>query len=300
MVVLIPSFLLIFLGAVLQRTRVFSDAFWLEVESATYYVFFPALLTTSLATANFRDYPSLPMAGAVITGVICVACLTLFLQRVGSMDGPAFSSVFQGAMRPNSYIGVATAMALAGGEGVTLCAIAMMVTIPLVNLLCVPVVAHFGTKKDNSLASTVWEIAKNPLILACALGVGLNVGGFPLPQPVFEAVNQLGKASMPLGLLTVGAGLRFSGLHAKITPLLLSSLLKLFLLPLFTALACLLYQAPPLPTLIAVQYAALPASASSYILARQLGGDEALMAAIITTQTILAALTLPFIASIFA
>jgi predicted permease len=299
MIVLIPSFLLIFLGAVLQRGKVFSQEFWSETERATYYVFFPALLTTSLATANFRDYPSLPLAGAVITGVICVACLSLLLQRVGAMDGPAFSSVFQGAMRPNSYIGVATAMALAGGEGVTLCAIAMMVTIPLVNLLCVPVVAHFGSR-DSSLASTVWEIAKNPLILSCALGVGINVGGVPLPQPVFEAVNQLGKASMPLGLLTVGAGLRFSGLHAKITPLLLSSLLKLFLLPLFTALACLLYQAPPLPTLIAVQYAALPASASSYILARQLGGDEALMAAIITTQTILAALTLPFIASIFA
>jgi len=88
-------------------------------------------------------------------------------------------------------------------------------------------------------------------------------------------------------------------LRAQLTPLLVSSVLKLFLLPLFTSLACLVYRVTPTGTLITVLFSALPASASSYVLARQLGGDESLMAAIITTQVIIAALSLPLIVGIF-
>jgi predicted permease len=46
---------------------------------------------------------------------------------------------------------------------------------------------------------------------------------------------------------------------------------------------------------VAVMFAAMPASPASYILARQLGGDAPLMAAILTAQTALAAVTLPLI-----
>ena len=300
MVVLIPTFALILLGALLRRSGLLHGEFWPQTEKATYYIFFPALLVSNLATANFRDYPSLPMAGAMITGVLCVSCLTLFLQRARSMDGPAFSSVFQGAIRPNTYVGLAGGLALAGNDGLTLCAIAIMGMVPLVNLLCVPVVAHFGANQSGGLFFSVCEVLKNPLILACGLGVGLNLSGYAMPAPVFETVAQLGRASLPLGLLTVGAGLRFSGMHARLMPLLFAAALKLFILPTFTALACLLYQVPATPTLIAVLFAGLPASASSYILARQLGGDDELMAAIITTQTILAALSLPLITGVFA
>ena len=42
-----------------------------------------------------------------------------------------------------------------------------------------------------------------------------------------------------------------------------------------------------------VLWAALPTSAASYILARQLGGDAPLMAAGITATTVVAAFTMP-------
>jgi malonate transporter and related proteins len=45
--------------------------------------------------------------------------------------------------------------------------------------------------------------------------------------------------------------------------------------------------------LVAVLFQALPTASSSYVLARQLGGDAPLMAGIITFQTVLAMLTLP-------
>ena len=48
-----------------------------------------------------------------------------------------------------------------------------------------------------------------------------------------------------------------------------------------------------MPAAVAVLYNGLPTSASSYVLARQMGGDGKLMAGIITATTLAAALTLP-------
>jgi malonate transporter len=46
--------------------------------------------------------------------------------------------------------------------------------------------------------------------------------------------------------------------------------------------------------------AAVPASSSAYVLARQMGGDAPLLAQIITLQTILAALTMPIAIALVA
>ena len=43
---------------------------------------------------------------------------------------------------------------------------------------------------------------------------------------------------------------------------------------------------------------ALPCSASSYVLARQMGGDHGLVAGIITVQTLASALSLPAILAV--
>ena len=46
-------------------------------------------------------------------------------------------------------------------------------------------------------------------------------------------------------------------------------------------------------TMIALLFGAVPTASSAYTLARQLGGDAPLMAAIVTVQTAIAFITLP-------
>jgi predicted permease len=247
----------------------------------------------NLATASFGEQPSLAMAGALITGVVAVTGIALFLQSRFGMPGPAFSSIFQGSIRLNTYVGIAAAAAMAGSPGITLAAVAILALIPLVNFLCVPVVSHYGSARITSLKAVVATLAKNPLILASLAGFALNVLNVQLPEPVYEVLRLLGRAALPVGLLTVGAGLNFRHLAPQRSRILLASLLKLVLLPAATFLACRLYHVPAPADVIAVLFAALPTAVSSFILARQLGGDEDLMASIITAQTVLAFVTLP-------
>ena len=90
-----------------------------------------------------------------------------------------------------------------------------------------------------------------------------------------------------------GASFSASGWSAKI--LLLTATIKLLGLPLLTAGAAALLRLPAAETTIAVLFAALPGAPSSYILARQMGGDAQLMAGLLTLQAVAAVLTLPLV-----
>ena len=68
---------------------------------------------------------------------------------------------------------------------------------------------------------------------------------------------------------------------------------KLIALPILTFAACRIVGLDDLTTGVAVMHATLPCSASSYVLARQLGGDAKLMAGIITATTLAAILAMP-------
>ena len=64
-------------------------------------------------------------------------------------------------------------------------------------------------------------------------------------------------------------------------------------MPLAAALACTVLGLHGPAAVIALLFQALPTASSSYIMARQLGGDAPLMAAITAVQTIVAGITIP-------
>jgi hypothetical protein len=103
----------------------------------------------------------------------------------------------------------------------------------------------------------------------------------------------LGQASLPLGLLCVGAALDFRSARAWTGPIAVASLVKFGLMPGLTFAACRLMGLDGAAAAVALIFHTLPTASSSYILARQLGGDAPLMAGITAIQTVLAAAALP-------
>lgn len=295
---LAPVFALILLGYALKRLEFPALALWPEVERITYYLFLPALFVSNLAGANFSRLAVAPLALSLILGIAAACLLLLALRPRLGLPGPSFSSLFQGGVRMNTYVGLAGAAALMGQRGLTLSTVAIIAMIPLLNIACVPVVAHFGSKGSPGVRGVLRELARNPLILACLGGFALNLSGVPLPLVLRDVLSLLGRVSLPLGLMAVGAALAFTDARSHLRGVTLSAVCKLAVLPALTAGACALLGVTGEERTIAVLFAALPTSSSAYILARQLGGDTALMAAIITTQTLLSFATLPLVLSL--
>jgi hypothetical protein len=295
---LAPVFALILLGYLCKHLEFPTRAFWPEAERITYYLFLPSLFLSNLASADFSKLSAAPLAISLILAIVAACLLLLATRPLMGLPGPSFSSVFQGGVRMNTYVGLAGAAALMGQRGLTLSAVALIAMIPLLNFFCVPVVAHFGSKGSPGLRGTLRELAKNPLILACLGGFALNLGGVPLPQSLRDVLTLLGRVSLPLGLMAVGAALQFNDARAQARGVALSAAAKLALLPALTAAACVLLGVHGEERTIAVLFAALPTSSSAFILARQLGGDTALMATIVTAHTLISFATLPLALSL--
>lgn len=288
-----PLFLLILLGAALGRLRQPSADFWVQLEKVIYFLLFPAMLVATLATANVGEVPVVRLAIALLGGMLVFAGLLWAAQRRLDLEPAAFTSVFQGALRFNTYVGVAGAAALHGSAGATVAAVAVALMVPVVNVLCVASFIAAGTLGPSSLAKSLAALVRNPLILACLAGIALNLSGIGLPGWSGSAVELLGRAALPLGLVAVGVALRPQALLRLDRGVWASNLVKLMLMPALVFGLALLLGLDAVSRDVALLFAALPTATSAYILARQLGGDAELMAALITGQTLLAMATLP-------
>jgi predicted permease len=298
---LAPVFVLIVVGTALRRSGFLAEGFWDAADRLTYFVLFPALLVHNLATAHLGEIRFAGMVGALVAAVVLVALLLLAFRPHLGLGGPAFTSLFQGSIRPNTYVGLAAAVALYGSAGLTLAAVAVAALVPLVNLLSATALARYGAGGGAPAEAdappgpleTALMVVRNPLILACAAGVALNWSGLGLPLGTGPVLDILGSAALPLGLLSVGAGLDPRAARAAPGPLAVASACKLLTLPALVVAALEGLGVGGLTATVAVLFAALPTSATSYVMARQLGGDHGLMAGIITVETVVAMVTLP-------
>ena len=292
---LLPIFIIILLGWILRHRGVPGEGFWSQAERLTYFLLFPALLLKSTAEAHYSADTALTLIVVVVATTVGMTILVLFLRPLVRSGGPGFSSLFQGSIRFNTYVGLALVFALYGQEGLGWAAVTISFLIPLVNLLCILVLTHFGHGEKGGPVWIVQQLIRNPLIIACLLGIGLNLSGIGLPLGSDRVVEILARAALPLGLLAVGAGLDLKALHGAKRDVVLVSVIKLLLFPMVMALACHASGVSGVTAGVLVIFAALPTAPTAYILARQLGGDGPLMANIITLQTLFAAVTLALV-----
>ncbi len=285
---LLPVFALIALGYGLGRYELPNAHFWSGAARLTYFLLLPAFLVAKLAN------PSLDLSSVgktVIPLLLCSVLVALAVVAYPGLAGPALTSVVQGSVRVNTYLALGVAGALLGERGIQLAALCLGLLIPLVNIISVTALHRYA---DGGEFGLVGKLCTNPLIIACGLGASLNLSGLALPAVGLGLLEIVGRAALPLGLMTVGAGLK--PLSAS-TPryLVLPCLAKLLVLPVAVWLTAGWMGCSDEQTTVAVVTAAVPSSASSYILAVELGGDHVLMASIVTVQTAFACATLPLV-----
>jgi malonate transporter and related proteins len=282
---------LIALGWAIRRFGWVDDSLWRPAERLTYIVLFPSLLVRSLANAQLGELPALRIAAALAGAILLMTLLLQLLRRAATQDGAAYASVVQGSIRFNSYIALGLVVGARRADLLPLAAICIIALVPLVNAISVVVHAQYGT--DGSGRGVLREIARNPLIIACAVGIVLSATGIGLAPVADRMLDVLGQASLGIALLAVGAGLSLDSVRGRTREIVLSTVLKLLLMPTLTALLLWLFDIRGAPAAVAMVFQAAPTATSSYVLARQMGGDPDLMAGIVTVQTIFAALTLP-------
>lgn len=263
------------------------------MERLTYYLFFPALLIVRLSSSNFNWEDITEISKVIGLALFVISVLVFLLRKLVAADPASISSVYQGSIRFNTYIGLACIDVLYGDSGLTMAALCIAVYIPLVNILCVTSLSANGEGGMKRLSRIINSVVTNPLVLAGFIGIGISYTGFDMPTLLGSVLDILSQPALPLGLMAVGAGIHFVALGEQSLQLIVTLVNKLVLFPALTLAACLLFETPTSIALILLLLTGLPAPPSAYILARQLGGNASLMANIITMQTLAAFFVIP-------
>lgn len=297
---LIPIFLLILLGYGFKRIKFPDDAFWPYADKFTYYVLFPSLLVYKLSTANLSDIDGFAYVSSALIALVIVSLALMLFNKMALFEGKAFTSIFQGATRFNTYVFLALVDALFGDGGLVLAAFLITFLIPIINILCISIFSLYAASSKITVMSFTKSIVKNPLIVACVLGGAINFFGVNLTTPVLKTLSVLSSAALPLGLLSVGVGLHLSHIKEAKMELLTSMFFKLAIFPAVIFFVAKAMGVEGLALSVLVVFGAMPTASSAYILARELGGDLKLMSSIVTLETIVSIVTLSVLLQVIA
>jgi predicted permease len=294
---ILPMFLPIVVGLLLRRTEFLPPAFWPQAERLTYYVLLPALIAEAIATSRLGELEPGRTVLVLCSGLLAVTGVLYALKALLRIEGPAFASLYHSCVRPNGYMGIATALALLGPAARPHVSLVVALWVPLGLVLATAVFLRESAGAAVTARGLLDRLLRNPLIASVAAGLLLNaLGAGPLLREV-ALLDGIGRAAVAIGLLAVGAGLDLGSLRASGRALYAAVLLGLLAKPALLAGIALGAGLDRTAGAVLVVFAAVSTSPSGYVLASQMRADAPLMAAIIAFQTAFSVVTLAAVAA---
>jgi predicted permease len=281
--VLAPVFLMIALGAVLQRTNFVSPGFLREANRVTYWLGLPALLFSQLATSLHEVTPggrTLVWVAFGFTGLVIVLAYPIgWLCRV---PGAALGTFVQGAFRGNlAVVGLPIIYAFPETEmagGLSLRAAAVLIVAPTMVLYNTAATVVLLLSQHRFGPGMAWpflkQLATTPPLLATLAGIAWAMLGWKLPVVLATTMSSLGEMALTLGLVSVGGSLITVKFGKSWGHPLAAALVKTAISPLCGWLVARWWGLGVDETRLILILAACPTAVASYAVALELRGDE--------------------------
>jgi predicted permease len=301
--VVAPVFALIALGRALRRFELLGEAGARELHLLVYWVGLPAQLVWQIAASDLREHVDATALAAALVGYwVAFALAWMFSARLAP---EARGCAMNGAVRGNgAFIGLPVALLLAANlppdQGKRLTSAYLVLLGALVPCYNIGGVLGFLLPRHgvtwHGLKRAALESLINPLLIACAIGVALSLWWPSLLRPGAEhgpplraalsALHMLADLAVPLALLIAGAQLDFGLMRRSWRLLGLTTAAKLLGAPLLGYLAGRLLGVEPIALTAVVIITAAPTAMAAVPMARILGGDDRLMAAMVVASTV--------------
>ena len=170
--VVVPIFLLILLGYVLTRIKLWDGHFLKIANQVCFKCLLPVLLFYNVATANIFEVLNFKLIIYVCL-CACLLCGILFLiVPLFIKDKKRRGVMIQGTFRSNFLLfGVPLGLSIGGTQGAVLAAVVASFYVPVINMLSVISLYAFSDSESKSIKYALLGIVKNPLIIGGVSGL---------------------------------------------------------------------------------------------------------------------------------
>lgn len=298
---LAPIFLVIGLGAVLQKGGMLTRELVAGMTKLLYWVGLPAAVFYAMGSADLSD-------GGIGLLMMVLAGTTLFNAGLAWLLSPLFGvsnrsrgTYVQAAFRGNlSFVALPLLLTIPGIPlGKAMLAFAPMVILHNAVTVIFLAISQEGANRRFGW-STLVEIIRNPIIVSAVAGLGFGLAGAALPLAVDRTLGALAQMALPLALLCIGATLVSVPLKGNRQHAVLAAAQKILLAPVLGYLLGRWLGLDDASMLILLICLSCPTAAISYTMAKQMGGDEGMAASAVVFSAIGSMVSLSVVIALFA
>ena len=287
-----PIFILIGLGFVSARIALINREQIRGLGAFVINFALPALVLRALVERRLDEVLNWPYLAAYALASLSLFTAGFAVARWLRGQGQSASAILAMGMSVSNsgFIGYPIAVMMLGQTAAVAMALGMLVE----NLLLIPLalaLAEAGTQRGNGgwalLRETGLRLARNPLIIAIAVGLLLSLLQIRLPAVPLRVVDMLADASAPVALFVIGGslyGLKLGGMGGDLVQ---TALGKLVLHPLALLLTFLLLPGVEPQLMVAgLLFASAPMMSIYPILGQRFGLEQRCAAALVAATVL--------------
>ena len=297
-----PVFALILLGCYLFKIKFITLEIQKGLNKLAYWLALPIFLFYKVANAKLEAKTAGNIFICMMVGTLAAMILGYLLAVITKKSRASRGAALQASGRGNlAFVALPvvwfTVAEEAGERAEAMIDSAILVLTPTIiiyNLICVTVLVIHSTKESESLRKDIISgLTKNPLIVACILGLVWNFAGIPMSDEgaLFRICKILGQAAFPVALLGVGSQLAQISLKGNLAGPLQCAVCKTIIAPFVGYLVSVMLGMDKIETLTVMVMLTTPTAVASYVLADQLECDPDLTASSILVSTVMSFFT---------
>ncbi len=286
----IPIFLVMVLGYIFKQIKLLDDSFVKTLNSFNFKVTLPALLLADIAEADFYAVWDTKFVlfcfGVTILCICVIVALSAVFIKDKSIKGEFMQASYRGSA---AVLGVAFIQNIYGSSSIA--PLMILATVPLYNVVAVIILSFTSPQSTGfdkaGLKKSIKGIATNPIILGIFIGMLISVSRIELPFIINKTLHSLAQLATPLALIGLGAGFEGRKALAKIKPTIISTLIKLFVMPaIFLPVAAYMGFRNEKMVAILIMLGA-PTTVSCYIMSKNMGHEGVLSSSCVVATTFL-------------
>lgn len=294
----VPVFAVMILGYLLKQWNIIDEHFAQVSNKFVFRICLPCMVFQDLADTDIRHHFDLDYVGFCFSATLLSILVIWILAKRFLPDQRMTGAFVQGAYRSSAAIlGIAFIQNIYGTSGMA--PLMIIGSVPLYNIFAVVILTmESGQNEAGKVPKTAQikkaciGVVKNPIIIGIVLGLGASWLNLDFPNMVDKSIHNLAVLASPLALIAIGATFEGRKALAKFRPTVIAASLKLVVLAtLFIPVAVWLGFRDQKLIAILIMLAS-PCTPTSYIMAKNMNGDDILAASIVVTTTLFSSVTL--------
>ena len=297
----LPLFIMVVVGAFLRRVGWINDSVLPSLNKICFYLLLPCMILDSALGSDLSTLQSpLMYVYAALAYTLYVLALVLLSRRF--IKDPARAGAFvHASFRPNTVlIGIPLIVSVLGSERALPAILLVVLLNPFDNVYGILTLQYFSHGKERKLGRELLEVARNPMVIAAFLGIVFMLLPFELPRFLTSTIASFSGAALPVSMLIIGARFGLKTIKEDSFLVLLSSFLKLILMPTLIALGGYLLGVRGVELFSLWAVLAMPTAAVSSVITGLMGCDGHLGDEMTIVSTALSTLTMIAGISLFA